>query len=71
MVERQLEAALPELGAAEIARIARGAYAHLGRTTIETAILPSYNAAEIVGLFESVSGWELVEAAFQRSEGNA
>lgn len=69
VVERQLEAALPELGAPEIARIARAAYAHLGRTTIETAILPSYSAAEILDLFESVSGWELVERSLALGKG--
>jgi KDO2-lipid IV(A) lauroyltransferase len=61
VVERQLRAALPERSAEEIERIAREAYGHLGRTSMETAILPSYSAAEIVGLFEAVDGWSLVE----------
>jgi KDO2-lipid IV(A) lauroyltransferase len=61
VVERQLRAAFPERDAPEIERIARAAYAHLGRTSIETAILPAHNAAEIIDLFEAVHGWDLVE----------
>jgi KDO2-lipid IV(A) lauroyltransferase len=61
VVERQLRAALPDRDEAELEHIARAAYAHLGRTSIETAILPSCNSAEIIGLFESVHGWDLVE----------
>lgn len=69
VVERQLRAALPNLGDAEIERVARAAYGHLGRTSIETAILPSYSAAEIVDLFESVRGWDLVEERIARGKG--
>jgi len=61
VVERQLRAAFPERDEDDIERIARAAYAHLGRTSIETAILPSYNTAEILSMFESVQGWDLVE----------
>jgi KDO2-lipid IV(A) lauroyltransferase len=69
VVERQLRAALPERDAADIERIARAAYAHLGRTSIETAILPSYSAAQIIDLFESVQGWELVEKKLALGKG--
>ena len=69
VVERQLRAALPERDAAEIERIARAAYAHLGRTSIETAILPSYSSAQIIDLFESVQGWELVEKKLALGKG--
>lgn len=69
VVERQLTAVFPEKGAAEIDRIARAAYGHLGRTTIETAVLPSYSAAQIIGLFEEVSGWDLVEERLARGKG--
>ncbi|MEO6877699.1 MAG: hypothetical protein ABI205_04400, partial [Gemmatimonadaceae bacterium] len=43
VVERQLTVSLPDRTPAEIEQIARGAYAHLGQTSIETAILPSYS----------------------------
>jgi len=69
VVERQLRAALPERDAADIERIARAAYAHLGRTSIETAILPSYSSAQIIDLFESVQGWELVEKKLALGKG--
>jgi KDO2-lipid IV(A) lauroyltransferase len=69
VVERQLRSAFPEKDVAEIERIARAAYGHLGRTSIETAILPSYNAAEIIGLFESVHGWDLVEQKLALGKG--
>ena len=61
VVERQLAAAFPEKTPDEIARIARAAYGHLGRTAIETAVLPSYGASEIIDLFEQVDGWDRVE----------
>jgi len=69
VVERQLRAALPERDAPDIERIARAAYAHLGRTSIETAILPSYSSAQIIDLFESVQGWELVEKKLALGKG--
>src|SRR5215472_5623536 len=61
VVLRQISAALPELSEADVERISRDAYGHLGRTSIETAILPSFSAAEIIDLFEFVSGWNVVE----------
>src|SRR6185503_9290331 len=39
VVEKQLRAALPELSEGDVERIARAAYGHLGRTSMETAIL--------------------------------
>ena len=69
VVERQLRAALPDRDAVDIERIARAAYAHLGRTSIETAILPSHSPAEIMGLFESVHGWDLVEQRLALGKG--
>ena len=69
VVERQLRSAFPEKDSAEIERIARAAYGHLGRTSIETAILPSYSAKEIIGLFEAVHGWDLVEQKLALGKG--
>lgn len=69
VVERQLTAAFPDLNPAEIERIARAAYANLGRTSVETAILPSYDPEQIVELFEDVQGWNIVEALLSRGKG--
>jgi len=69
VVERQLRAAFPERDASDIERIARASYEHLGRTSIETAILPSCSAAEIVDLFEAVHGWDLVEQKLALGKG--
>ena len=69
VVERQLTVSLPERTPAEIERIAKAAYAHLGQTSIETAILPSYSQRQIISLFESVNGWDLVEERLALGKG--
>lgn len=69
VVEKQLSAAMPELDRSEIDRIARAAYGHLGRTTIETALLPSYSAEHIIDLFETVNDWSLVEERLSLGKG--
>jgi KDO2-lipid IV(A) lauroyltransferase len=69
VVEKQLTAAFPEKSADEIDQIARGTYGHLGRTTIETAVLPSYSPRQIIGLFEEVNGWSIVEERIARGKG--
>jgi KDO2-lipid IV(A) lauroyltransferase len=63
VVERQLRVAFPELDAAEIARIARAAYAHLGRVAVEAALLPLHGAHHVLELFDDADGWEVVERA--------
>ena len=69
VVERQLTAAFPDRSPAEIERIARAAYANLGRTSVETAILPSCDPDQIIELFEDVQGWDIVEALLSRGKG--
>jgi KDO2-lipid IV(A) lauroyltransferase len=69
VVERQLSAAFPELDHAEIERIARASYGHLGRTSIETAVLPTYSAQQVIGLFEDVQGWSMVEERLSLGKG--
>jgi KDO2-lipid IV(A) lauroyltransferase len=63
VVERQLTIAFPELPPSEIARIARAAYAHLGRVAVEAAILPLHGAARVLDLFDDAENWEVVERA--------
>jgi KDO2-lipid IV(A) lauroyltransferase len=69
VVERQVAAAFPGLTEAEVARIARASYASLGRTTIETALLPTYSREQVLSLVEEVTGWELVERALAQGRG--
>ncbi|MDE3052522.1 MAG: lysophospholipid acyltransferase family protein [Gemmatimonadota bacterium] len=63
VVERQLRAAFPEWTPARVAQVARAAYESLGRTFVETAVLPSYSRQQVLGLFERVENWEAVERA--------
>jgi KDO2-lipid IV(A) lauroyltransferase len=69
VVERQLAAAFPATPPAEIARIAAASYGHLGRTSVETALLPSYEPHQIIDLFEEVRGWSIVEERMARGRG--
>ncbi|MEO8561134.1 MAG: lysophospholipid acyltransferase family protein, partial [bacterium] len=69
VVERQVRAAFPGLGEPEVVRIARASYAHLGRTTIETALLPTLDREHVLELFESVEGWDVVERAMAHERG--
>jgi Kdo2-lipid IVA lauroyltransferase/acyltransferase len=69
VVLRQVAAAFPELSRSDVERIARAAYAHLGRTTIETALLPGFDRGKLLALFERVDGWELVEERLALGKG--
>jgi KDO2-lipid IV(A) lauroyltransferase len=63
VVERQLAAAFPELEPDAVRRLARAAYEHIGRVTIEAAILPALGVDHVLRLFDEPVGWEHVEAA--------
>jgi Kdo2-lipid IVA lauroyltransferase/acyltransferase len=69
VVERQIAGAFPELPKSEVDRIALDCYRHLGRSTIETALLPYRGAKGVLGLVESVSGWEHMEAGLAAGKG--
>ncbi|HUF28066.1 MAG TPA: lysophospholipid acyltransferase family protein [Gemmatimonadaceae bacterium] len=69
VVERQVAAAFPGLPDAEVRDIARAAYRHLGRTAIETALMPSLGRQEILALVESVDNWSTVERAMAGGKG--
>jgi KDO2-lipid IV(A) lauroyltransferase len=69
VVERQVRAALPELSHAEVHRIARESYENLGRTAIETALLPGRSREQVLGMFSRVEGWDIVERAMARGRG--
>ncbi|HVB31631.1 MAG TPA: lysophospholipid acyltransferase family protein [Gemmatimonadaceae bacterium] len=63
VVERQLRAAFPDWTADRVHDVARASYESLGRTFIETAVLPSYSRQDVIDLFERVDNWEVVERA--------
>jgi KDO2-lipid IV(A) lauroyltransferase len=69
VVERQVRAAFPGLSVDDANHIAAASYEHLGRTTIETAILPEYSRGEVLGLFERVDGWDVIERAHASGKG--
>lgn len=63
VVERQIGAAFPGLAEPEVKRIARESYEHLGRTTIETALLPACSREEVLELVDYIEGWDVLERA--------
>ncbi|MEP7000712.1 MAG: hypothetical protein ABI969_09550, partial [bacterium] len=69
VVERQVRAAFPGLAEPEVLRIARESYGNLGRTTIETAVLPKCSPDEIIGMFDFIDNWEIVEDTVKRGKG--
>ena len=69
VVERQIAAAFPELTPAQVVSLARESYRHLGRSSIETALLGSIGKEGLLRLVETVEGWELIEDAMARGKG--
>ena len=69
IVERQVAAAFPELSRAAVLDLSRNAYRHLGRTTIESALLPSIGRDKVLDLVEGLEGWEILEAAVAQGRG--
>jgi KDO2-lipid IV(A) lauroyltransferase len=69
VVERQIAAAFPGLDPARVDAVARGAFEHLGRIAVETALLSRIGRAEVLGLVEGVDGWDLFERLHARGRG--
>ena len=69
VVERQIAAAFPGLHEAEVTRVARASFEHLGRVTIETALLPSIGPEGVRGLIEEVTGWEVLQEVLSLGRG--
>lgn len=63
VVEKQIAAAFPEMTRAQVQTIARASFAHLGRTAIETALLPGLGTKGLLDLVKQVNGWEYMERA--------
>ena len=69
VVERQIAAAFPGLSRDEVLAIARASYEHLGRTSIEAALLPSIGQEGVLALFDGVDNWGAVEKALSAGKG--
>ena len=69
VVERQIAAAFPDKPPAEVRRLARAAYEHLGRVAIETALLPAMGPQGVLDLVAEAPGWEAVEEARAAGQG--
>lgn len=69
VVERQIAAAFPELSHKQVIDLARESYRHLGRSSIETALLGSIGKEGLINLVETVEGWDLIEEAMVRGKG--
>ncbi|HET7189228.1 MAG TPA: lysophospholipid acyltransferase family protein [Gemmatimonadaceae bacterium] len=67
VVERQVRAAFPGLAELEVLRIARASYEHLGRTSIEAALISALSPDQVRAMFERVEGADALAAA--RAEG--
>ncbi len=69
VVERQIAAAFPRWPKGEVLRVAREAYLHLGRVTVETALLSRLPRERVLELVEGVDGWDIIERAVARGRG--
>ena len=69
VVEQQIAAAFPELSVQEVHDISRRCFAHLGRATVETALLPSLGTQRIVDLVEDMEHFDLIEQAMAAGRG--
>ncbi|MEO5580892.1 MAG: lysophospholipid acyltransferase family protein, partial [Gemmatimonadaceae bacterium] len=53
----------------EVQRIARASFEHLGRSAIETALLPSLGERGVLGIVGQVDGWDHMESAMAGGKG--
>jgi KDO2-lipid IV(A) lauroyltransferase len=69
VVERQIAAAFPEWSDEQVKKVAADSYAHLGRTSVEAALLPSLGEGGALAMVEQVDGWHHMEAALADGRG--
>ena len=69
VVERQIAAAFPDAGKANVDALAREAYGHFGEVLIETALLPRLGRQAILDLFDSTEGFEAIDEAHAAGKG--
>jgi KDO2-lipid IV(A) lauroyltransferase len=69
VAEEQIARAFPELDAARVSEIARQSYESLGRTAMETMLLPSRSPREVRDLITEVENFELAQERLARGKG--
>ena len=69
IVEDHLRLAFPDWSPARVSDVAREAYASLGRTFIETAVLPGRTREQILELVPECVGWDVLEEAHALGRG--
>ena len=69
VVERQIAAAFPELDETSVRALALKSFRHLGRSGIETALLPALGRDGLLRLAASSEGWDLMESAMAKGRG--
>ena len=69
VVEKQIAAAFPELDVKGVRRMARASFEHLGKSSIETALLPTLGEKGVLGIVRQVDGWEHMERAIDGKKG--
>lgn len=69
VTERQVAAAFPEFTPERVREVAVRSYDSLGRTSIETSLLPTFSPEELASMFERVENWEIIEAARELGRG--
>ena len=69
VVERQIAAAFPALSHDQVTTLSARSYESLGRTSIETAVMPGTSREEILERVERVEGWEYVEQGLAQGKG--
>jgi KDO2-lipid IV(A) lauroyltransferase len=69
VVERQVRAAFPGLSEAEVLRIAKASYEHLGRTSIEAALLARYSPAQVRAMFDGIDNGQALTEALAEGKG--
>jgi KDO2-lipid IV(A) lauroyltransferase len=69
VVEKQIAAAFPEWSTQRVQEVARASYEHLGRTTIEAAVLPRYDDRMVLELVDDPPEWHLIERALSLGRG--
>lgn len=69
VAERQVAAAFPGLSPEESASITRASFEHLGRSTVEAALLSDAPREEVLDMIEAVDNWGALEHALGRGSG--
>lgn len=69
VTERQIAACFPEWSFKDVQLTARASFDSLGRTSIETAILPGTSRTDILARTDVVEGWHHVDEALAQGRG--